>query len=92
VFQRTSLPPRLERCSRRSGGRTRSDLLGEAERIRYEAAIASRLTNEDPESPWLTLPRAAADLDELIAEAEATEGAFLQEHRAHLADRLACGC
>jgi exodeoxyribonuclease-1 len=80
---------RLKKIGQRLIYLERSDLLGDTDRIRFQNAIASRLTNDDPEIPWLTLSRAAVDLDELIAEADAADLAFLQEHRAHLSDRLA---
>jgi len=34
------------------------------------------------------IPKALADLDELIAEADPVEAAFLQEYRAHCASRM----
>ncbi len=66
----------------------RPDLLTDAERTRYERAIATRITKDDPEVPWLTLPQAVIDLDALIADAGPLEAAFLQEHRAHLSGRM----
>jgi exodeoxyribonuclease I len=65
----------------------RPDLLGDAERTSYERAIATRITSDDPEIPWLTLSAAVVLLDELILAADPEELAFLEEHRAHLAER-----
>lgn len=80
--------PRLQKVGRRLLYFERPDLLADTERARYENAIARRITNDDPEIPWLTLSRAVADLDELLTEADAAEAVFLHEYRAHLVDRL----
>jgi hypothetical protein len=53
----------------------------------HEATDQTRITNDDPEIPWLTLSAAVALLDELILAADPEELAFLEEHRAHLAER-----
>lgn len=78
---------RLRKIGRRLIYFERPDLLGDAERTSYERAIATRITNDDPEIPWLTLSAAVALLDELILAADPEELAFLEEHRAHLAER-----
>jgi hypothetical protein len=65
----------------------RPDLLTATERVRYENAIAGRIVNDDPENLWLTLPLAAAQLGELIESADLAQLLFLEEHRAHLAER-----
>ena len=65
----------------------RPDLLTATERVRYENAIAGRIVSDDPENLWLTLPLAAAQLDELIEAADPVQLLFLEEHRAHLAER-----
>jgi len=80
--------PRLRKVGQRLIYLERPDLLVDAERARYDRAIAVRIARDDAETPWLTLPRAIADLDDLIAEATSVEAAFLQEHRVHLAGRL----
>jgi exodeoxyribonuclease I len=80
---------RLKKIGQRLIYLERPDLLADAERVQYERAIASRITRDDAEAPWLTLPNAIADLDGLIPDADPKHVAFLQEHRVHLAERLA---
>jgi exodeoxyribonuclease-1 len=80
---------RLRKIGQRLIYLERPDLLAEAEREQYERAIAARIAREDAETPWLTLPKAIADLSELIPDADPEHAAFLQEHRAHLAGRMA---
>jgi exodeoxyribonuclease I len=67
----------------------RPDLMAAADRAQYERAIASRIARDDAETPWLTLPRAMADLDDLMIDADPEHVAFLHEHRTHLADPIA---
>lgn len=82
------MDPRLKKIGQRLIYLERPDLLPDAERARYNYAIAARLTRDDAEVPWLTLHRAIADLDDLISDAGPGEAAFLLEHRAQLAGRL----
>jgi exodeoxyribonuclease-1 len=79
---------RLRRIGQRLIFLERPDLLLNMERTQYDRAIAARIGKDDPEASWLTLPRALADIDDLLAEADPIEAAFLQEHRLHLADRM----
>jgi exodeoxyribonuclease-1 len=79
---------RLKRIGQRLIYLERSDLLPDMDRAQYDRAIATRICKDDVETSWLTLPRALADLDDLLAEADPIETAFLQEHRVHLANRL----
>jgi exodeoxyribonuclease-1 len=79
---------RLKRIGQRLIFLERPDLLPDNERTQYDRAIAARIGKDDPESSWLTLPRALAELDELLAEADPIEAEFLQEHRIHLVDRI----
>ncbi len=67
----------------------RPDLMAAADLAQYERAIASRIARDDAEAPWLTLPRAIADLDGLLVDADPDHIAFLHEHRVHLAERMA---
>ena len=80
--------PRLKKIGQRLIYLERPDLLTDTERVRYDSAIAARITKDDADTPWLTLPRALADLDDLIAEAEPADVAFLLEHRAQLENRM----
>jgi exodeoxyribonuclease-1 len=79
---------RLKRIGQRLIFLERPDLLPELDRAQYDRAIAARIGKDDPETSWLTLPRALAELDELLVEADPIEAAFLQEHRVHLANRM----
>ena len=65
----------------------RPDLLPGPERAEHDRALAMRLTVEEPSHP-VSLPKALAEMDALLAEAEAEQMAFLQEHRSHLAQCL----
>ncbi len=80
---------RLKKIGQRLLYLERPDLLAPAERVQYERAIASRIAREDLDAPWLTLPKAIAELDNLIVDADAADVAFLREHRIHLAERMA---
>jgi exodeoxyribonuclease-1 len=79
---------RLRKIGQRLIYLERPDLLSDVERLRYEQAIAHRISKDDPEAAWLTLPQALTDLDDLISNADPIEAVFLHEHRAHLADRM----
>jgi exodeoxyribonuclease-1 len=79
---------RLRKIGQRLIYLERPDLLPDLDRSKYDRAIALRIGRDEAEVPWLTLPRALADLDELLEEADPLEVPFLQEHRTHLASRL----
>jgi exodeoxyribonuclease-1 len=66
----------------------RPGLLPDAECASYDRAAAIRVTGHEAEYPWLTLPRALAELDELLAGVEPIYVGFLHEHRSHLSERL----
>ena len=53
-----------------------------ADRAQYERAIASRIARDDAETPWLTLPTAMADLDDLMIDADPEHVTFLRTCRA----------
>lgn len=80
---------RLKKIGQRLIYLERPDLLLHDERAQYDRAIAMRIAKDHAEVPWLTLPRALADLDDLLAEADPIDVVLLRGHRAHLADRLA---
>jgi exodeoxyribonuclease I len=80
---------RLRKIGQRLIYLERPDLLAEADRAQYERAIASRIGRDDSEAPWLSLPQAIAALDDLLVDADPERVAFLQEHRLHLAERMA---
>ena len=79
---------RLKKIGQRLIFLERPELLQDVDRTGYDRAIAARIGKDDTETSWLTLPRALAELDELLTEADPNETAFLQEHRTHLADRM----
>jgi exodeoxyribonuclease I len=77
---------RLKTIGRRLLYSERPDLLAAAERARYELHIAKRLLHSG-EVPWLTLPQALSEIDELMAAADSVEHELLRHHKAHLVDR-----
>jgi exodeoxyribonuclease-1 len=79
---------RLRKIGQRLIYLERPELMPEAERAQYDRAIASRISRGDAETPWLTLPKALADLDDLVVDSDTEHIAFLQEHRVHLAGRM----
>jgi exodeoxyribonuclease-1 len=80
---------RLRQIGKRLLYLERPDLLGHAMRTEFDRAVALRITTNDAERPWLTLPKAIAAIDMLLANVEAAEAAFLHDHRNHLNARLA---
>lgn len=54
----------------------------------YHAAVARRLMAADGSVPWLTLPKAIADTDNLLAAADGAEATLLQGLRDHLVQRV----
>lgn len=65
------------------------DVMGETARHDYDKAIARRLMADDETLPWLTYPKALADIDELIANADGAEASLLAGHRDYLRERAA---
>ncbi len=63
------------------------DLMDEAARHEYDAAIARRLMADDGTMPWLTYPQALAEIDKLIAAADGDEADLLAGHRDYLRER-----
>ncbi|MCZ6859001.1 MAG: hypothetical protein O7I42_01750, partial [Alphaproteobacteria bacterium] len=60
------------------------DVMSETARHDYELAIAGRLMAEEGTVPWLTLPKAISEADDLLAVAGNTEAALLTGHRDYL--------
>jgi exodeoxyribonuclease-1 len=58
---------RFRRLGRRLVYVERPDLLGTADRTALDAEVARRLRGGEGDFPWMTLPRASAQLEELIA-------------------------
>ena len=79
---------RLRKIGQRLIYLERPDLLAAAERVEYDRAVAMRIAKDDADLPWLTLPRALTDLNDLITDADPGDVAFLQDHCTYLTDRL----
>lgn len=80
--------PRLQQIGRRLIYIERPDLFPAQNRFELDCAAARRVCANKTDVPWLTLPQAIAAMDELLAETDPAENAFLQEHREHLSQRL----
>jgi exodeoxyribonuclease I len=81
--------PRLRCLGRQLIHVERPDLLPCFDCSEYDRAIALRITADAAEVPWLTLPKALGEIDTMLADADAEQTAFLQEHRDHLAQYMA---
>lgn len=66
----------------------RPDLLDANSRQNFDTAIAKRLLAEETTVPWLTLPKAIAELDAMLETADESKQALLKAHREFLLDRL----
>lgn len=66
----------------------RPDLLDDFVRAEHDKALARRIVGGDEGVPWVTIPDAIRELDDLLASAAVTEAAFLREHRTYLMERL----
>jgi exodeoxyribonuclease I len=80
---------RLKQIGKRLLYLERPDLLADATRGEFDRAVAHRISVDDLERPCLTLSKAIVAIDDLLADANPVEMAFLHDHRAHLAERLA---
>jgi exodeoxyribonuclease I len=60
------------------------DAMSETVRRDSDAAIARRLMAVEGSAPWLTIPKAIAEADDLLAVASGSEAALLTGHRDHL--------
>jgi exodeoxyribonuclease I len=66
----------------------RPDLMEPALRDRHDMDMAHRIAADGKDVPWLTIPKALADLDEMLVTASSSEALLLTEHRIFLAARL----
>ena len=80
--------PRLQELGMRLIYTERPDVLKVGIRTQYQVAIAERLARNNETVPWLTLPKAIEQVDDLTAGARDSEREFLQRHRRYLSDRL----
>lgn len=70
----------------------RPDLLTEADRAEHDRTHIRKLLGSDGDVPWLTLPKAIQQIDDILAACEEAELALLREHREYLVswlDRIA---
>jgi exodeoxyribonuclease I len=79
---------RLKQIGRRLLYLERPDLLADGTRAEFDRAVALRITTDDAERPWLTLPKAIISIDALLEKADPAAAAHLHDHRAHLTERL----
>lgn len=63
-------------------------MLDPVTRIEQDRNIATRIAHHNPGHPWLTLPKALEEVDELLTSATSTDQSFLIEHRNYLFQRL----
>jgi exodeoxyribonuclease I len=63
------------------------DLMHQTTLHQYEAAIARRLMVSDGTTPWLTYPKAIADVEDFLAIAQGSDAALLSGHRDFLRER-----
>jgi exodeoxyribonuclease-1 len=66
----------------------RPEILAQEIRLEHDRNVARRIAHDNPDLPWLTLPKALAEIDELLITATAPERLLLTEHRNYLAMRL----
>jgi exodeoxyribonuclease-1 len=79
---------RLKAIGRRLMHAERPDLMDAVLRAEHDSEVAYRLAGESGGTPWLAIPKALADLDEMLAAAAEPEATLLAEHREFLVTRL----
>jgi len=79
---------RLKRIGQRLIHFERPDILDPVRRNLLDRTIAQRLLGLQGDSPWMTLPKAIGELDDLIAAAAVEEHPNLHDHRTQLAARI----
>jgi hypothetical protein len=85
---KTLKDPRLQKLGLQLIHVERPGLLSAPECSDHDVALARRMTGHKIEVPWLTLPKAIAELDALAATLGPSHAAFIEEHRAHLTDQM----
>lgn len=80
--------PRLKLLGRQLIHAERPDVLDPASRLEHDREIARRIAHHNPDLPWLTLPKALFEVEELLMSARSTERSLLIEHRNYLSQRL----
>ena len=64
------------------------EIVGKVRCLELDREIAKRIAYNDPDSPWLTLPKALEEIEKLLISATAKERNLLIEHRQYLTQRL----
>jgi hypothetical protein len=64
------------------------EILNPKLRLQYDREIAKRIAYDNPDRPWLTLPKALEEVEQQLISATATERKVLIEHREYLTKRL----
>lgn len=80
--------PRLQLLGHRLVHTERPELLDVDWRRQHDVAMAKRIAYEEAEGPWLTIPKALADINERLKSCQVADREFLREHRDHLSRRL----
>ena len=80
--------PRLKLLGNQLIHAERPDVLDPVSLLELDREIARRIAFHNPDNPWLTLPKALAEIEELLISAKSTERPFLIEHRDYLSHRL----
>jgi exodeoxyribonuclease I len=79
--------PRLKTIGMQLIHLERPDLLDKAIRRAHYSTAAKRLLGHGEDIPWLTLPKALEEIEEMLATASGAELKFLQEHNQYLRER-----
>lgn len=80
--------PRLKVLGRQLIHAERPEILDPVIRLEHDRNIAKRIAQDNPDLPWLTLPKALSEIEELLLSATETEKTLLIEHRNYLSQRL----
>lgn len=79
---------RLKILGRRLIHAERPEITDPVRRLEFDRDIAKRIAYDNLDNPWLTLPKALEEIEELLMSATAKEQKLLIEHRQYLTQRL----
>jgi hypothetical protein len=79
---------RLKQLGRRLIHFEKPHALDPASRKQHDQAVVTRLLGTHDGSPWMTLPKAINELNDLIAAAALEDRSYLRRHREHLVAQL----
>jgi len=71
--------PRIRECARRLIHAERPEVLSGAERGQLDRWAAERVSTEDPEAPWMTVPEAIREVERLRADPRGSQMRILAE-------------